>query len=92
MKEYEYRDENGNPLDYYIIVNDATQMLKEIEEKDKEIKRLNNIIDELETELEREIDIGNKIPKEASNYNSSIDIKNTLILVLQRIKELKEGK
>lgn len=44
MKDYEYRDGNGNPLDYYTIVNDATQMLREIDEKDKEIERLNNII------------------------------------------------
>ena len=44
MKDYEYRDENGNLLDYYTIVNDATQMLREIDKKDKEIERLNNDI------------------------------------------------
>lgn len=63
-----------------------------IEEYKKEIERLNNIIEGLEDELEMEIEIGNKIPKDSNNYNSSIDIKNTLILVLKRLRALKEGK
>lgn len=46
MNSYEYRDNLGNPRDYYDIVNDATKLCEEIEEKDKEIERLNNIIDE----------------------------------------------
>lgn len=41
MKEYEYRDNLGNPRDYYSIVRDATKMCEEID-------RLNNILDELE--------------------------------------------
>lgn len=60
--------------------------------KDKEIERLNNIINELEEELEREINFGKTIPKEANNYNSSLDIRHTLEKVLERLKELKEGK
>lgn len=65
---------------------------EQLEEKDKEIERLNNIINELEEELEREINFGKTIPKEADNYNSSLDIRHTLEKVLERLKELKEGK
>lgn len=75
MKEYEYRDNNGNALDYYTIVNDATQMLREIEEKDKEIQRLNKEKSILEKSLKliwkkdikidyKELDKANKIIEE----------------------------
>lgn len=69
MKSYEYRDNLGNPRDYYDIVNDATKFCEEIEILNKELekvsashfelfkenKRLNNIIDELEKWLKSEI-------------------------------------
>ena len=56
----------------------------------QENKQLTSILTELEEELEREIEFGNRITKEENNYNSCIDIKNTLIKVLNRINELKE--
>ena len=59
-------------------------------DKDREIERLNNIIDELEEELEREIEFGKRIPKEADNYNSSL-VRHTLEIVLERLRKLKEG-
>ena len=71
--------EQFNPFDLF---NDN-------KEKDKEIERLNNIINELEEELEREIKFGKTISKEADNYNSSLDIRHTLEKVFERLKELK---
>lgn len=52
---YQFRDETGNPIDYYQLVNDNNELCEEIE-------RLNNIIDKKEQflgdnikRLEREV-------------------------------------
>lgn len=78
MNSYEYRDNLGNPRDYYDIVNDATKLCEEIEEKNKAIERLNNIIDELE-----------KYIKEMPNNEYFGYLKQDL---LDKLKVLKEGK
>ena len=85
MKDYEYRDNNGNPLDYYTIVNDATQMLREIEEKDKEIQRLNNELDKTRlSELHKEyiIDELEKWLNEQKDFIQTIDM-------MPNLKEIK---
>lgn len=53
----------------------------------KEIERLNNIINELEEELERESNM--KEEDTCLEHNTFIDIKNTLKTVLKRLQELK---
>lgn len=60
---------------------------EEIKGKDKEIERLNNIIDEFEEELEREINI--KEEDAGVEHNTYIDVRNTLREVLKRFRELK---
>ena len=61
---------------------------KKVHEKDlKEIERLNNIINELEEELERESNM--KEEDTCLEHNTFIDIKNTLKTVLKRLQELK---
>jgi ribonucleotide monophosphatase NagD (HAD superfamily) len=74
MKDYEYRDNNGNPIDYYTVVNDATMMLRELNEKDKQIDQLTNNWNELEEWVKQRID---KV-----KYNSYDD-------VLDKMKEIK---
>lgn len=67
----------------YIKVVECAQELK------IEIDRLNNIINDFEEDLEREINI----PEENTGleHNTYIDIKSTLEKVLKNFKELKEG-
>lgn len=73
-------------------------LLDKIEEKDKEIERLNNIIDELEKWLEEEQD---RLSRECSHiYEDSLgktklvneDIFNEITKIKDKLKELKEGK
>ena len=59
----------------------------ENKELQKEIERLNNIINELEEELERESNM--KEEDTCLEHNTFIDIKNTLKTVLKRLQELK---
>ena len=66
-----------------------------IEEKDKEIHRLNNIIDELEKELEFEInDYNGNIDLETRNIDSEFLRGNAweADYLLNKLKKLKEGK
>lgn len=58
-----------------------------IKEREKEIERLNNIINELEEELERESNM--KEEDTCLEHNTFTDIKNTLKTVLKRLQELK---
>lgn len=67
-----------------------------IEEKDKEIERLNNIINELEKSIQKDIDRTKDLILEDS---SMVEINNirrmlndTRKCILFRIKELKENK
>ena len=60
---------------------------KRIEELCLEIKRLNNIINEFEEELERESNM--KEEDTCLEHNTFIDIRNTLKTVLKRLQELK---
>lgn len=60
---------------------------KQLKEKDKEIERLNNIINEFEEELERESNM--KEEDTCLEHNTFIDIRNTLKTVLKRLQELK---
>lgn len=81
-----------------LTTKELQEKLKKIEqdfdkltnEYEDEIERLNNIIETLEEELQSEIDI----PFKNLNleYNTYIDIRETLKKVLRRIKELKENK
>ena len=95
MKDYEYRDNLGNPRDYYEIVNDNTKLCEEIEEQDKEIERLNNIINELEETLEYEKnDYSGNIDIETHNIDSEFLRGNAweADYILDKLQELKEGK
>ena len=105
MKEYEYRDNLGNPRDYYDIVNDATILCKEIEEKDKEIISLNNtiidlhsVICEKQNEVNRLNNIINELEKSLkywlnlSKENKNMSNYTIYSNVLDILQELKEGK
>ena len=75
---------------YYEKLKDYEEQVrkaKECDKKDKEIERLNNIINELEEELERESNM--KEEDTCLEHNTFIDIKNTLKTVLKRLQELK---
>ena len=69
MNSYEYRDNLGNPRDYYDIVNDATKLCEEIEEKDKEIERLKKGC----KELEKQVDDLYKLETTLTNENQRLD-------------------
>ena len=62
-------------------------MKKTIINQNKEIERLNNIIETFEEELERESNM--KEEYTCLEHNTFIDIKNTLKSVLKRFQELK---
>ena len=62
-------------------INLKIDLAKEIEKKDKEIERLNNIINELEKWL-------NKISELTANIDEKMTCKN----ILNKLKELKEEK
>ena len=82
---------NGDDETKYIKYDDMINLIAKIkikqDEKDKEIERLNNIINELEEELERESNI--KEEDTGLEHNTFIDIRNTLKTVLKRLQELK---
>ena len=73
-------------------VDTFKDLQNEIEEKDKEIERLNNVINELEKDLEevfdkmkeKQVGIGGR----GYYYTDLIPIEN----ILDKLKELKEGK
>ena len=68
-------------------VYDIPILVEALEKANKEIERLNNVIDELEEELERESNM--KEEDTCLEHNTFIDIKNTLKTVLKRLQELK---
>ena len=68
----------------------------QLEEKDKEIERLQNIINELEKELNKKIEaiktINDMLGKEAKIVNPHIEVLETEYkYFLDKLKELKEG-
>lgn len=75
-------------MSYTLIDNDTGKdIIETLRLKDEEIERLNNIINEFEEELEREINI--KEEDTGLEHNTYIDIRNTLKAVLKNFKELK---
>ena len=70
-------------LEWYCTFKDTINPFQVYEEN----KRLNNIINELEEELERESNM--KEEDTCLEHNTFIDIKNTLKTVLKRLQELK---
>lgn len=82
MKQVEYY-KNGNRT--LRIKYEGIKKL--LEKQNKEIERLNNIINDFEEELEREVNI--KAIDTSLEYNTYIDINNTLKTVLKRFRELK---
>jgi len=74
---------NKQDLFNYGYLLESNQILcKDIEQKDKEIERLNNIIDGLEKYLETEKD----------NHSNSWHYREWIRQVFNKLKELKEGK
>jgi vacuolar-type H+-ATPase subunit I/STV1 len=67
--------------------NQLANLSKQIDEKEKEIERLNNIIEDFEIELQREVDV--KEEDTELEHNTFITINNTLKTVLKRFRELK---
>ena len=76
-----YKDKNAS------LQLEKQRLYIALRNKDKEIERLNNIINELEEELERESNM--KEEDTCLEHNTFIDIKNTLKTVLKRLQELK---
>ena len=78
------KDENGNIILSEYMLN---RLMKSAYNKEKEIERLNNIINEFEEELERESNM--KEEYTCLEHNTFIDIRNTLKTVLKRLQDLK---
>ena len=72
--------------DEHIVYEGATDVFIE---KDKEIERLNNIINTFEDDLERELDIS-KQDSRVGNYRYTV-IHSTLEKMLKYFRELKES-
>ena len=79
----EYDDENLE-----MVFDENAKLKMKLLGKDEEIERLNNIIDTLEDNLEREINI--KEEDLHIEHNTYIDKKETLEKVLKHLRELKE--
>lgn len=52
MGDYCYRDENGNCVDYYTIVEDNTQLCKEVEKLTTEKEKYKDIINRTLNKIE----------------------------------------
>ena len=78
------KDENGNIILSEYMLN---RLMKSAYNKEKEIERLNSIINEFEEELERESNM--KEEYTCLEHNTFIDIRNTLKTVLKRLQDLK---
>ena len=76
-----YKDKNAS------LQLEKQRLYIALRNKDKEIERLNNIIETFEEELERESNM--KEEYTCLEHNTFIDIKNTLKSVLKRFQELK---
>lgn len=71
----------------YCFINDNFNIYDRLEEKDKEIERLNNILNELESYLEQQW------LEWKDSYNDEIvAMANEDKAILDKLKELKEGK
>lgn len=68
------------------LVGRIKKLINDCEEKDKEIERLNNIIDELEKYLEQEIIVFQDEYDEFTKAQVQEDK-----IILEKLKELKEG-
>ena len=68
--------------------NQLANLSKQIDEKDKEIERLNNILNELEKDLYkiRELTF-NKY--NSNEWNNCLSFNNDILPVINRLKELK---
>lgn len=74
--------------EFMIMFKNAPRIAYTLYDKaEDEIERLNNIINEFEEELEREINI--KEEDAGVEHNTYIDVRNTLKAVLKNFKELK---
>ena len=67
--------------------NGINKVVEIIKEKDKEIERLNNIIENFEEELEREINI--KEEDTGVEHDRYLVIKDTLETMLRRFRNIK---
>lgn len=74
-------EDMADQSDRYFV--ERTELYKENQEKDKEIERLNNIIDELEKYIKIELSQGGE--RETRDLVDGYDL-------LDKLKELKEGK
>ena len=74
----------------FTFINDNFDIYDMLAVKDKEIRRLDNIINTFEEELEREVEMVEE--NTCLEHNTFFTINETLKKVLKRIKELKEGK
>ena len=87
-KVYKIQVNDSEPIEVSQQVYEVSFCFNEmLKEKDKEIERLNNIIETFEEELERESNM--KEEYTCLEHNTFIDIKNTLKSVLKRFQELK---
>ena len=73
--------------DLYYSQEFVDDRISELKEAYKEIERLNNIIEDFEEELEREVNI--KEEDTGLEHNTYIDINATLKTVLKRFRKLK---
>ena len=89
MKIYEYRDNLGNPRDYYDIVNDATKLCEEIEEKNKEIKNLKKLCDEYKEEQDNVFKLWNTKMEETTCYKDFMIYKSRNEKAIEKLESTK---
>ena len=82
LNEYNKQD----LFNYGYLLESNQILIKDIEEKDKEIERLNNIIDELEKDINSQLTMTRKLDK----YNNGFF--DAVLHFYNKLKELKEGK
>ena len=88
VNEFNYLENQLQEARYLVTI-----LHKQTEEKDKEIERLNNIIDELEKWLEEEINnIKMNYSQINGNYFNMQSVIDNYERFLNKIKKLKEGK
>lgn len=76
-----YKDKNAS------LQLEKQRLYIALRNKDKEIERLNNIIEDFEIELQREINVREE--DTSLEHNTFIIIQNTLKTALKRFRELK---
>ena len=100
IKHFKSLLKQGSLRHMYIVLDDKFQsellnIIKDYENQHNEIKRLNNIIDELEKELNKKIEaiktIKDMLGEEAKIVNPHIEVLETEYkYFLDKLKELKE--